>query len=172
MVQHHTISGLVGKLVIESEVNCNADRYYEIWKHHEDLPNATPQISGVKVFEGHGTTSGCIKQWNYTVDMDLLRLEAKRKKYARKGKILCILEKTTYNDDMMTICHSHIEGDTMTKYKKFDGILLVKPKANGHGSTVSWTIEYEKINEVSPIPIDYLGFSQSLIEDVNSHICT
>ncbi|KAI3935374.1 hypothetical protein MKW98_027194 [Papaver atlanticum] len=156
MAQHHTISGLVGQLVIESEVNCNADSYYKIWKHHEHLPNATPQISGVKVTEGNGTTSGCIKQWNYTVE----------------GKIQHILEKTTYNDDTRTICHSHIEGDTMKKYKKFDGILMVKPKANGHGSIVSWTIEYEKINEDSPVPIDYLGLAQSLIEDVNSHICT
>ncbi|MCL7035520.1 hypothetical protein MKW94_012250, partial [Papaver nudicaule] len=67
MAQHHTISGLVGKLVIESEVNCDADKYYKIWKHHEDVPDATPHVSGVKVVEGHGTTSGCVKQWNYVI---------------------------------------------------------------------------------------------------------
>ncbi|KAI3955620.1 hypothetical protein MKX01_006932 [Papaver californicum] len=95
MAQHHTISGLVGKLVIESEVHCNADKYYKIWKHHEDVPNATPHIHDVEVTEGHGTTSGCIKQWNYAVE----------------GRNEFTVEKTTYNDETRTICHSHIEGD-------------------------------------------------------------
>ncbi|KAI3955618.1 hypothetical protein MKX01_006930 [Papaver californicum] len=59
----------------------------------------------------------------------------------------------------------------MKDYKKFDAILVVKPKANEHGSIVSWTIEYEKINEDSPVPIEYLSVFQSLIQDVNSHLC-
>ncbi|KAI3840225.1 hypothetical protein MKX03_001033 [Papaver bracteatum] len=156
MAQHHTISGLVGKLVTESEVHCDAEKYYKIWKHHEDVPNATPHISDVKVAEGHGTTSGCIKRWNFVV----------------AGRNEFTLEKTTYNDETRTICHSNIDGDIMKKYKKFDAILVVTSKANGHGSIVSWTIEYEKIYEDSPVPIDYLGLFQSLIEDVNSHVCT
>ncbi|KAI3955619.1 hypothetical protein MKX01_006931 [Papaver californicum] len=62
MAQHHTISGLVGKLVTESEVNCNADKYYEMFKQHEDVPKAIPHIfTAVKVIEGHGSTSGCVK---------------------------------------------------------------------------------------------------------------
>ncbi|XP_026438342.1 major latex protein 15-like [Papaver somniferum] len=156
MAQHHTISGLIGKLVTESEVNCDAEKYYKIIKHHEDVPNATPYVSDVKVTEGHGTTSGCVKQWNFVV--------AGRNEY--------VLEKTTYNDETRTICHSDFEGDLMKKYKKFDAILVVKPKDNGHGSNVRWTIEYEKNNEDSPVPIDYLGFFQSLIDDLNSHLCS
>nr|MCL7044810.1 hypothetical protein [Papaver nudicaule] len=60
----------------------------------------------------------------------------------------------------------------MKDYKKFDATLVVNPKANnGHGSIVSWTIEYEKLNDDSPVPIDYLGFFHLNIEDVNSHLC-
>ncbi|KAI3968290.1 hypothetical protein MKW92_032349 [Papaver armeniacum] len=156
MAQHHTISGLVGKLVTESEVNCDADEYYKIWKHHEEVPTASPHVSDVKVMEGHGTTSGRIKQWNITV----------------AGRNECNVEKTTYNDETRTIRHINIDGDIMKKYKKFDVILVVTPKANGLGSIVSWTIEYEKINEDSPVPIYWLGFLQSLIEDLDSHICS
>ncbi|XP_026438320.1 major latex protein 15-like [Papaver somniferum] len=106
--------------------------------------------------EGHGTTSDCIKQWNITV----------------AGQNECNVEKTTYNDETRTIYHNNIDGDIVKKYKKFDVILVVTPKANGLGSIVNWTIEYEKTNEDSPGPIYWLGFLQSLIEDVDSHICT
>ncbi|XP_026459460.1 major latex protein 15-like [Papaver somniferum] len=157
MAQHHTISGLVGKLVTESEVNCDANEYYKIGKHHEEVPTASPHVSDVKVIEGHGTTSGRIKQWNITV---------------AAGRNECNVEKTTYNDETRTICHINIDGDIMKKHKKFDVILVVTPKANGLGSIVTWTIEYEKINEGSPVPIYWLGFLQSLIEDLDSHICT
>ncbi|KAI3840224.1 hypothetical protein MKX03_035113 [Papaver bracteatum] len=156
MAHHHTISGLVGKIVTELEVNCDPNKYYLIWKHHEEVPTAIPHIyTSVEVIEGHGTTSGCIKQWNYVVD----------------GKTEYVREITTYNDDARTICHSDFEGHVMEKYKKFDAILAVKPKVNGHGSIVRWTIEYEKINEDSPVPIDYLAVFHSIIEDVNSHLC-
>ncbi|MCL7036155.1 hypothetical protein MKW94_007013 [Papaver nudicaule] len=156
MAHHHTISGLVGKLVTESEVNCDADKYYKIFKHHEEVPDAIPHIyTGVKVVEGHGLTSGCVKRWNYIVD----------------GKEEWVHERTTYNDETRTIVHNDFEGHVMEKYKKFDAILQVKPKANGKGSIVSWTIEYEKINEDMPVPIDYLGFFQAIIEDLNTHIC-
>ncbi|KAI3897235.1 hypothetical protein MKX03_032426 [Papaver bracteatum] len=151
---HHTISGLAGKLVTELEVNCNADKYYEIWKHHEDIPNAMPHIyTGVKVVEGHGTTSGCIKQWDYTAKQSLSRRQR------------------TYTDETRTIHHSAVGGDIMNDYKRFDVTLLVNPKANGRGSIASCTIDYEKGNEDSPVPIGYLSFFQKNIEDLNSHLC-
>ncbi|MCL7043980.1 hypothetical protein MKW94_028657 [Papaver nudicaule] len=140
MAHHHTISGLVGKLVSESEVNCNADKYYEIFKHHhEELPNAMPHLyDSVKVIEGHGKTSGCVKQWDYNLE----------------GKKMYVHETITYTDETRTIYHTAVGGHVMKDYKKFDATLVVNPKANkGHGSIVSWTIEYEKLNDDSPVPI-------------------
>ncbi|XP_026419864.1 major latex protein 15-like [Papaver somniferum] len=156
MAHHHTISGLIGKLITISEVNCEAHHYYEIWKHHEDMPNAVPhQYTGVKVVEGHGLTSGCIKEWDYV----------------HEGQTLVVKEKTTFDDETMTICHSAVGGDVLKDYKKFDAILDVNPKADGKGCTVSWTIDYEKLNEDSPVPINYLAFLQKNIEDLNTHLC-
>ncbi|KAI3973760.1 hypothetical protein MKX01_031180 [Papaver californicum] len=156
MAHHHTISGLVGKLVIESEVNCNADKYYKIFKHHEEVPQAIPHIyTSVKAVEGHGITSGCIKEWGYK----------------RDGKDLIVREKTTYDDEKRTILHSAVGGDMMNDYKKFVLILVVNPKASGHGSIVKWTIEYEKVNEDSPVPIHYLALCNQITEGLNSHLC-
>ncbi|XP_026438262.1 major latex protein 15-like [Papaver somniferum] len=153
---HHTISGLVGKLITESEVNCEAHKYYEIFKHHEDVPNAVPhQYTAVKVIEGHGITSGCIKEWDYI----------------HEGKTLVVKETTTYDDEAMTIHHSAVGGDVLNDYKKFDATLAVKPKANGKGCIASWTIDYVKLNEDSPVPISYLAFFQQNIEDLNTHLC-
>ncbi|KAI3890623.1 hypothetical protein MKX03_002388 [Papaver bracteatum] len=146
---------LVGKLFVESEVNCNADKYYQIFKHHVDLPGAVPHLyTSVKAVEGHGTTSGCVKEWCYIIE----------------GKSLIVKEKTTYDDETRTTHHMAVGGDIMNDYKKFDATLVVNPKANGHGSIVKWTIDYEKLNEDSPVPIPYLAFFQQVIEDLNSHL--
>ncbi|KAI3859043.1 hypothetical protein MKX03_008551, partial [Papaver bracteatum] len=65
---HHGISGLVGKLVTEIEVHCNADEYYKICKHHEDVPTAVPHLfTGVKVIKGDGICSGSVKEWNFII---------------------------------------------------------------------------------------------------------
>ncbi|KAI3973758.1 hypothetical protein MKX01_031178 [Papaver californicum] len=120
---HHddTISGLVGKLVTEMEVNYNADRYYQVFKHHEDVPKAIPHIyRSMRVLEGHGMTSGCIKEWCYI----------------HEGKTMILKERTTYNDETRTICHSVVGGDIANDYKTFNATLLVKGKPRPHVSRV------------------------------------
>ncbi|KAI3891977.1 hypothetical protein MKX03_001031 [Papaver bracteatum] len=147
MTQHHSVSGLVGKLVAESEVNCSADKYYEMFKQHEGIPPAIPHIyTGVNVIEGDGTTSESKNEFVHT--------------------------KITYDDETRMIRYDVIEGQAMEKYRKFSAILMAKPKDNGYGSIVSWTIEYEKINEDSPVPFHYLGFFQSIIMGLDSYICS
>ncbi|XP_026380292.1 major latex protein 22-like [Papaver somniferum] len=143
---HHTISGLVGKLVTELEVNCNPNEYYKIFKHHEDLPNAIPHIYRcVKAVEGGDITS--------------------------EGKPLSFKERSTYDDESRTIHHSTVEEVLLDDYKKFDATLVVNPKANRNGSIVSWIVEYEMINEDSPVPISYLADFHNIIEDLNIHLC-
>ncbi|KAI3859385.1 hypothetical protein MKW92_032157 [Papaver armeniacum] len=151
MAHSHGVSGLVGKLITESEVNGNAYKYYKIFKHHEDVPKAVPHLyTSVNVLEGHGITSGCVKEWGYEH---------------------VVKEKTTYDDQTMTIRHMAVGGDLMNDYKKFHATLVVNPKDNGHGSIVKWTIDYEKLNEDSPVPIPYLRFFNQLTKDLNSHLC-
>ncbi|KAI3963838.1 hypothetical protein MKW92_033876 [Papaver armeniacum] len=143
MAHHHSISGLVGKLVTELEVNCDADKYYTIFKHQEDVPKAVPHLySDVKVINGHAIHSGCIKEWNFILE----------------GKTICAIEETTHNDETRTLHHRIFEGDLMKDYKKFDSIIEVNPKPNGNGCIVTWSIAYEKINEDSPVPFACIPF--------------
>ncbi|XP_026428101.1 major latex protein 15-like [Papaver somniferum] len=158
---HHAVSGLVGKLMTEIEVHCGADKFYNIWKYHEEVPQAVPHLfTGVKVIQGDGLESGCIKEWDYIVE----------------GKALNGKEVSTYNDEKRTIHHLSLGGDLKKDYEKFNYkkinyIIEVKPKPSGNGSIVSWSIVYEKVNEESPVPFDYLKFFHQNIVDMNSHIC-
>ncbi|XP_026429383.1 major latex protein 146-like isoform X2 [Papaver somniferum] len=139
--------GIVGKLVIELEVSSPADKFYTIFKHQKDVPKAIPHLfTDGKVIEGDARRSGCIKEWKY------------------------VLEKTTHNDETKTLHHRIFEGDLMKDYKKFDSIIEVNPKPTGHGSIVTWSFVYEKINKNSPTPFAYLPFCYQAIEDINNHL--
>ncbi|KAI3924881.1 hypothetical protein MKW98_031132 [Papaver atlanticum] len=140
---HHGVSGLVGKLVTELEVNCDADKYYKMWKHHEEVPQAVSHLfTGVKVIQGDGLLSGCIKEWDYIFE----------------GNAMSAKEETTHDDGARNLHHRLFEGELMKDYKKFDSIIEVNPKPNGHGCIVTWSIVYEKMKEDSPVPFGYLAF--------------
>ncbi|KAI3971228.1 hypothetical protein MKX01_021995 [Papaver californicum] len=153
---HHGVSGLVGKLVTELEVHCDAEKYYKIFKHQEDIPKALPHLyTGARVISGDATRSGCIKEWSYILE----------------GKALTAVEETTHDDEKKTLTHRMIEGDLAKDYKKFVKIVEVNPKPNGHGSIVTVSLVYEKIKESSPTPFDYLQLVHQTIVDLNSHLC-
>ncbi|KAI3952488.1 hypothetical protein MKW92_009115 [Papaver armeniacum] len=95
----------------------------------------------------------------------------KRYRIFTKGKELIVKEKTTYTDETRTICHCVVGGDLGNEYKKFYAILVVNPKPCGDGSIVSWTVDYEKINKDSPIPIPYLALFARVIEGLDSYLC-
>ncbi|XP_026445295.1 major latex protein 146-like [Papaver somniferum] len=155
MAHAHGISGLVGKLITESEVNCNADKFYQMFKHDENITNIIPHIyTSFKVVEGDGLISGCTKEWGYLSE----------------GKARIVKEQTTFDDETRTIHHCAKAGDMMNDYKKFVLTLVVNPKAHGQGSTVKWIIDYEKINEDSPVPFAYLSLCIKITEGLNSHI--
>ncbi|KAI3955185.1 hypothetical protein MKW92_039581 [Papaver armeniacum] len=153
---HHGVSGLVGKLATQLEVNCDANEFYKIWKHCEDVPRVVSHLfPAVKVGKGDALVSGCIKEWDYILE----------------GKTMSGTEETTVNDETRTLHHRVFEGDLTKDYKKFDSIIEVNPKPNGHGSIVTWSIEYEKLNEDSPTPFAYLAFFHQNAVEVNSHLC-
>ncbi|KAI3971903.1 hypothetical protein MKW92_021632 [Papaver armeniacum] len=150
------VSGLVGKLVTELEVDCDADKYYKIYKRLEDVQNAIPHLcTGIKLIHGDASRSGCIKEWNFILE----------------GKMIRSVEETTYNDETRTLHHRIFEGDLMKDYKKFDSIIEVNPKPNGNGCIVKRSIVYEKINKDSPTPFAYVLFCHQAIEDMNKHLC-
>ncbi|KAI3909039.1 hypothetical protein MKX01_025007 [Papaver californicum] len=126
----------------ELELNCDADKYYKVYKNHQQVPNEAVShlFTGVKALEGDGLRPVCRKEWSYI----------------QEGKTMTAVEESIYDDETMTISHSIVEGDVMKDFKKFDEMVVAKPKPDGHGSSVSISIIYEKINEDSPTPFDIL----------------
>ncbi|KAI3839856.1 hypothetical protein MKW98_010161 [Papaver atlanticum] len=132
-------------MVTEVEIKTNADGLYKLYRHYQELPKVLPQIyNSVKVIEGDGAHSGCVKEWGY----------------ACEGKSLIVQEKTTYTDETMTICHCAVGGDMMKDYKKFHLILTISPTDTG------------KFNEDSPAPVAYLALCQKIIEGMNFYLCS
>ncbi|KAI3859044.1 hypothetical protein MKX03_008552 [Papaver bracteatum] len=153
---HQGVSGLVGKLVIESDVNCDADKLYTIFKHQEDVPKALPHIySSARVIDGCATRSGCIKEWNFIIaDMTI-----------------CMIEETTHNDETRTLHHRIFDGDVIKDYKKLDSIIEINPKPTGDGCIVTWSVVYEKIDQDSPTPFAYLPLCLQVVEDMSKYLC-
>ncbi|XP_026442854.1 major latex protein 15-like [Papaver somniferum] len=155
------LSGLIGKFIIQLEINSDADNFYEIYKHCKDVPKAVPHLfTGVKVTKGDELVSGCIKEWNYVLE----------------GKAMTAVEETTIDDATRTLTHHVIEGDVMKDYKKFDVIIEANPKPSGQGtiggSIVTVSIVYDRMNAKSPAPFDYYKFYYQNIVDMDAHIST
>ncbi|KAI3855598.1 hypothetical protein MKW92_029367 [Papaver armeniacum] len=173
---NHGVSGLVVKLVTEMEVHCDTVEYYRIFKHYENVPKEVSHlITAVKVVQGDGLLSGCIKEWGYILDMIYasqlcIKMLVLLFMYA-EGKTIHTVSETTHNDETRTLHHRIFEGDLMKDYKKFDLVIEVNPKPIGDGCVVTWTIEYEKMNEDSPAPFAYLPFCNQVIVDMNKHLC-
>ncbi|MCL7052221.1 hypothetical protein MKW94_015912, partial [Papaver nudicaule] len=86
------------------------------------------------------------------------------------GKAMIAKEETTHDDETRTLHHRIFEGDLTKDYKKFESIIEVNPKPNGHGSIVSWSIVYERMKEDSPAPFAYLAFFHQNLVDVSSQL--
>ncbi|KAI3838720.1 hypothetical protein MKX03_035559 [Papaver bracteatum] len=146
------LSGLIGKFIIQLEINSDADKFYEIYKQSKDVPKA--------VTKGDGLVSGCTKEWNYILE----------------GKAMKAVEETTIDDATRTLTHHVIEGDVLKDYKKFDVIVEANPKPSGQGtiggSIVTVSIVYDRMNAKSPAPFDYHKFFYQNILDMDAHIST
>ncbi|MCL7045458.1 hypothetical protein MKW94_025234 [Papaver nudicaule] len=153
---HHGTSSLVGKLVTELEVHCDPEKYYNIYKHHQEVPKAIPHLfTGCELLKGDGISSGSVKKWDFIID----------------GKPMSATLEATHTDETRTVHHRLFDGDLMKDYKKFDSILQADPNPKGKGSIVSWSFVYEKRNEDSPAPFAYLPFVHQAIEDMSKYLC-
>ena len=74
------------------------------------------------------------------------------------------------DDETNSITLKVIEGDLLEEYKSFKCILQASPK--GEGSTVHWTLEYEKLHNQVSDPHTLLQFAADLSKDIGGHLVT
>ncbi|CAI9115070.1 OLC1v1015904C1 [Oldenlandia corymbosa var. corymbosa] len=60
-----------------------------------------------------------------------------------------------------------IEGDLMELYKTF--IITYHVDTNGEDNLITWTLEYEKLEELGPHPGTLLNYFLHVIEDIEAH---
>jgi hypothetical protein len=61
-----------------------------------------------------------------------------------------------------------MDGEIAKNYKVFKTTLQVTPK--GNGSSVKWSIEFEKANEEVPTPIKYTDFMSTMTKAVEAYL--
>ncbi|KAK2989943.1 hypothetical protein RJ640_013867 [Escallonia rubra] len=66
-----------------------------------------------------------------------------------------------------TVVYKLIEGDIMELYKSFTVTLHVDTK--GENNLVTWTFEYEKVNEGIQDPTNIMDFLVKVTKDIETH---
>ncbi|KAK9115279.1 hypothetical protein Syun_022076 [Stephania yunnanensis] len=142
---------------VESEINCPADKMYDLFKNHlTQLPILFPEIfKSAEVLEGDGKSIGSVRHWTYLI-------------HHTSDEVLEVTEKITeVDDENKSLTFSALEGDVLKTYKRFHGKVTVTPK--GTGSLVKWHIIYDKENEDDPHPHPYLDIVQGLNKKFEQH---
>ncbi|PIA39670.1 hypothetical protein AQUCO_02600249v1 [Aquilegia coerulea] len=157
-VDGHVHKDAICKCEIETEVKCNAHKFYECIKyslHH--LPTIFPEAyTDCKLLEGDGKSQGSLRQWKYLLP--------------GSTEEMTVRARTTKQDDKnMAIALCVEEGSSIKEhYKHFTAIVQVIPK--GNGSVVKWTVEFEKHGDEIPDPHAYLELCDKLNEKVDAHL--
>lgn len=85
------------------------------------------------------------------------------------GKPEVIKEKREIDDEKMALTFRGLEGNVMELYKVYNVILQFIPRSK-EGCVCKVTLMWEKRNEDSPEPINYMKLVKSLAADMDNHI--
>ncbi|RZC61295.1 hypothetical protein C5167_023053 [Papaver somniferum] len=148
------------KLGFETEIKCSADKFFGMFSHNiTQLPKCVPNIyKSVEVIQGDETSIGSIKLWKYDVE----------------GREMIVKEKVTaFDKEKRSITHEMVEGELANYYKAIAVKLDVVPKqgAAGTASLVTWSLEFEKVNEDIPNPTAYIDALKLTTMEVSSQLC-
>ncbi|KAL0424629.1 UNVERIFIED_CONTAM: Kirola [Sesamum radiatum] len=145
---------LSGKLVSQIDIKCDGDVFHEIFRerpHH--ISGMSPdKIQNCDLHDGQWGTVGSVIYWNYTHD---------GKERVAKEIIEAI------DEEKKSVTFKVIEGDLMELYKTIK--LTVHVDTTGDDNLVTWTIEYEKLNEDVPDPNTLMEFCLHVTKDIERH---
>ncbi|XP_010044193.2 MLP-like protein 28 [Eucalyptus grandis] len=143
-----------GKLEVEVDLKSSADQFYGFFRstpHH--LPNACTDVHAGEIHEGEWHSEGSIRKWTFSVE----------------GKKETFKEKIQFDDQNKIVTHVGIEGELFNFYKSYKAILQAVHK-DGGPDVVKVIIEYEKLNESMPHPVNYLDVTVNMTKDIDAHL--
>ncbi|EYU17814.1 hypothetical protein ABFS82_11G051300 [Erythranthe guttata] len=146
--------GLTGKLIAAIEFKAGGDVFHELFRHKpHHLSNVTPEkVQGCDLHEGQFGHVGTIITWRYTHD-------GKEKK--AKQVIQAI------NEEQKLMEFKMLEGDLMELYKAF--LITIHVETKNGIDLVTWTLEYEMLNEDVEHPLSLLSFFIDMTKDIETH---
>ncbi|XP_057781595.1 kirola-like [Salvia miltiorrhiza] len=147
--------GLHGKLIAAIEFKAGGDLFHEIYMQKPNQVSiASPdKVQGCDLLEGQFGQVGAIIYWTYTHD---------GKEETAKEVIQSI------DKEKKMIKFKVLEGDVMELYKDFVITLHVEDK--GDIELVTWTLEYEMLNEEVGHPITILSYLIDVAKDIETHL--
>ncbi|XP_043695143.1 MLP-like protein 43 isoform X2 [Telopea speciosissima] len=148
--------GLSGKLSVEMEIKSSANKYFHGWIDHGALfSKAIPDdVHKSEVHEGDGKSLGSINSYCYVLDGD--------KVVSTKAKMEAIDEE---NKSMTLNAFDGHVGELYRNYK-----LHVQAFTKDEKNFVKCIIEYEKLSEAVPEPINYLELTTKLAKGLDTHL--
>ncbi|KAL7093629.1 hypothetical protein ACP275_11G051200 [Erythranthe tilingii] len=146
--------GLTGKLIAAVEFKAGGDVFHELFRHKpHHLSNITPEkVQGCDLHEGEFGHVGTIFTWRYTHD-------GKEKK--AKHVIQAI------NEERKLMEFKVLEGDIMELYKAF--VITIHVETKNDIDLVTWTLEYEMLNEEVEHPLSLLSLLIDITKDIEIH---
>ncbi|XP_021734820.1 MLP-like protein 31 [Chenopodium quinoa] len=101
---------------------------------------------------------GAVITWNYVIDEVGERAIVKTK-----------IEEL--NDENRCVRYSHLGGKIVEKYYKETLISKIQLTPKDEGCTVTWSFEYEKMNENVPEPDIYANYLLGVAKDIGASLC-
>ncbi|XAR72229.1 hypothetical protein NMG60_11018799 [Bertholletia excelsa] len=141
-------------MVRQVEIKSDGDVFHQIWRHRpHHISNMSPgNVQSCDLHEGEWGTVGSVIYWNYTHDG--------KKKVAKE-----IIE--AIDEENKSVTFKVIEGDLMELYKTI--IFTVHVDTKGEKNLVTWTVEYEKLNEGVEDPTTLLDCVVTVTKDIEAH---
>ncbi|XP_052206236.1 kirola-like [Diospyros lotus] len=142
------------KLVRQVPIKSDGDVFHEILKerpHH--ISNMSPaHIQGCALHEGDWGKVGSVTFWSYTHD--------------GKEKVAKAMTEAV-DEASKSVTYKVIEGDLMQLYKSF--VITVHGDTRGMNNLVTWTFQYEKLNDACGDPNSLMDLCVNVTKDIEAH---
>ncbi|EXB80472.1 MLP-like protein 31 [Morus notabilis] len=146
----------IAKMEVQLDIKSSAQSFYEIFRRKQYLmPKICLDIlKDVQVIKGDWESLGSIKQWTYVAGN------------SESGKEIV----EAIDEENKKITFKVLDGEITKYYKTMKTTVQVTAKGDKGGSSVKWTLEYEKLNDSIPAPTKYLDLLSATTKNVEAYL--
>ncbi|KAK1380788.1 Kirola like [Heracleum sosnowskyi] len=146
--------GLIGKLICQTSIKTDGDVFHEIFSsrlHH--VQTMSPEnVHSCDLHEGEFGKVGSIFNLKYNID---------GKQMVAKERVEAI------DEEQKQVTYKVIEGELLKSFKIF--VINVHVDTSGVDNLVTWSLDYEKVDESIKDPTEYLDLVLRINKDIETH---